>query len=50
LVEKYKLTEKKGETGIGTFYVLKGLIGLKKGSNKIKESPAPNKELSQKIK
>ena len=29
LVEKYKLTEKKGETGIGTFYVLKG---LKKGS------------------
>jgi ATP-dependent DNA helicase RecG len=28
LVEKYKLTEKKGETGIGTFYVLKG---LKKG-------------------
>jgi ATP-dependent DNA helicase RecG len=29
LVEKYKLTEKKGETGIGTFYELKG---LKKGS------------------
>jgi len=29
LLEKYKLTEKKGETGIGTYYELKG---LKKGS------------------